>query len=228
MKKLLHAILGLGAFGTAALYASAEPALKIVVVDMAKIYDSDWKTQDEMTKLNSSKTSAQQQFDQMTKDQQALVDQYKQLDETAKNPLTSPEAKTKAQGDQQKLGEQIQSKRNDQMQFAQTVQREFQQQITNFHDLMMEEIGAKATEVAKAHGATLVLDKSGVGVLGARGVIYSDAAYDITPEVLAAVNKDRPASVAAPAPSAAAPASTGTAAPSIPQITVPGVTSPSK
>ena len=164
----------------------------------------------------------------MTKDGQALMDQYKQLDEQAKNPLTSPEAKTKAQGDQQKLGEQIMAKRNDQTQFASTVQREFQTQVQNFHDLMMEEISQKASEIGKAHGATLILDKSGVGVLGARSVIYADSAYDITPEVLAAVNKDRPASVAAPkaapASSSAAPAS----APAIPQITVPGVTAPSK
>src|SRR6185312_6279188 len=88
MKKFLHAILGLGAFGTAALYVSAEPALNVVVVDMAKVYDNDWKTQDEMTKLTGSRTSAQQQFDQMTKDGQALMDQYKSLDEKAKNPLT--------------------------------------------------------------------------------------------------------------------------------------------
>ncbi|HEX3729424.1 MAG TPA: OmpH family outer membrane protein [Opitutaceae bacterium] len=223
MKKFLHAILGLGAFGTAALYASAEPVLNIVVVDMAKVYDNDWKTQDEMTKLTGSRTSAQQQFDQMTKDGQALMDQYKQLDEQAKNPLTSPEAKTKAQGDQQKLGEQIMAKRNDQSQFATTVQREFQQQVQNFHDLMMEEIGAKAAEIGKSHGATLILDKSGVGVLGARSVIYADSGFDITSEVLAAVNKDRPASMAAPAASGA-PATS----PTIPQITVPGVTTPSK
>jgi outer membrane protein len=223
MKKLLSALLSLGAFGSAALSASAQPALNIVVVDMAKVYDNDWKTQDEMTKLNGSRTSAQQQFDQMTKDGQAMIDQYKALDEQAKNPLTSPEAKTKAQTDQQALGEKIQAKQNERAQFAQTVQREFQQQIQNFHDLMMEEIGQKAAEIGKSHGATLVLDKSGVGVLGARSIIYSDPAYDITAEVLAAVNKDKPASVAAPA----APAASGSA-PSIPQITVPGVTAPSK
>src|SRR6185312_36866 len=196
---------------------------------MAKVYDNDWKTQDEMTKLTGSRTSAQQQFDQMTKDGQALMDQYKSLDEKAKNPLTSPDAKTQAQTEQQKLGEQIMAKRNDQSQFATTVQREFQQQIQNFHDLMMEEIGAKATEIGKAHGATLILDKSGVGVLGARGVIYSDPGYDITAEVLAAVNKDKPASVAAPAaPAASGAAPSLSTSPAIPQITVPGVTTPSK
>jgi len=76
---------------------------------------------------------------------------------------------------------------------------------------MVEEISKIAVDIAKKHGATILLDKSGPTLIGVSNVLYADAAYDITDEVAAEINKSRPATpAAAPAatPSAAAPKAT--------------------
>jgi outer membrane protein len=198
MKKSIQFLLAVGAFASAAFVAQAQPALKIATVDMAKLYDSHWKTQDQMTKLKADQKTAQTQYDQMTKDLNAMKAGVDALVEEAKNPTATPEAVKKAQDEAQVKYEQFQAKVGDLQTFQQTVQREFQQRMQNFHDLMMEEIGQKAVDAAKSHGASLLLDKSGVTVLGSKAVLYSDPSYDVTEEVAAAIAKDKPATATTP------------------------------
>ncbi|HEY5228853.1 MAG TPA: OmpH family outer membrane protein, partial [Opitutaceae bacterium] len=74
-------------------------------------------------------------------------------------------------------------------------------------------------EIAKKHGATFLLDKSGPTLVGVSNILYFDPSLDITDEVQVELNKDRPATATAPA------ASTTTTAPAAdsPSITVPGI-----
>jgi outer membrane protein len=228
MKKSIPYLLAVGAFASAALIAQAQPApagpLKVAIVDMAKLYDSYWKTQDQVTKLKGQQASAQTQFDQMTKDLTALKAGVDELVEQAKNPTATADAVKKAQEEAEAKYQQLQARANDRNTFQQTVQREFQQSMQNFHDLMMEEIGQKAADAAKSHGATLLLDKSGISVLGAKTIILSDPAYDITAEVAATLATDKPATTTAttpPAPAAGAAAPAAAPAISLPPITPP-------
>ena len=69
---------------------------------------------------------------------------------------------------------------------------------------MIEEITKTAVDIAKAHGATFLLDKSGPTLVGVSNILYFEPDLDITDEVIAAINKDRPA--VTPTPTSAAPA----------------------
>lgn len=219
MKKPIQTLLSIGAFGAAALFAHAEPAPKIAVVDMAKLFDNHYETQAEKTKLDEASQKAQTEIDQMNKDGNALVAQYKDLDEQSKNPAANTDAKSKATADAQKKGQEIQAKMNDINTFANNAKATIQQRIQTFRNMMMEEISKVVVVVAKRHDATLVIDKSGPSLLGMSPVIYFDSSYDITDEVMTEINKSRPANMPAPAaPSTAAPADSST-----PKITVPGV-----
>jgi outer membrane protein len=228
MKKTIQCLLAIGAFASASLLARAQSEPKILTVDMAKLYENDYKTQEKMVKMQADEKSAQAQYDQMTKDLTALKAQYDELSEQTKDPTATADAKAKSQADAQKKVQEFQQKIADRNNFGATVQREFQQQMQNFHDMMMDEIGQKASEIAKRHGATLLLDKSGISVVGAHSVVYSDPSYEITDEVMAEINKDRPASTVSPAaaPAAPAPAQAPAAGSAPPAITVPGVTGP--
>jgi Skp family chaperone for outer membrane proteins len=207
MKKSIQYLLAVGAFASAAFTAQAQPALKIATVDMTKLYETHWKTLEQTTKVKADMATAQVQYDQMTKDLTALKAGVDALVEEAKNPTATPDAVKKAQDQAQAKYEQLQARANDRNTFQQTVHNEVTQRMQNFHDLMMEEISHKAIEAAKSHGATILLDKSGITVLGAHAVLYSDPGYDVTEEVAAAIAKDKPASSAtAAAPAAAAPA----------------------
>jgi outer membrane protein len=219
MKKSIQSLSMFAALALTALVAQAQPAPKLLVVDMAKLYDSHYKTEEQNGKLRADEQKAQEEIEKMNKDGNTLVDEYKGLSDQSNNPALTADAKAKSQNEAQKKLEEIQRKKNEIATFAQNTQRSLQQRLQTFRSLMLEEISKVATDVAKRKGSTLLLDKAGPTLIGVSNVIYADAAYDITDEVMKEINKDRPAGSVAPAASAA-PASADS-----PKITVPGVSS---
>jgi outer membrane protein len=219
MKKSIQSLVAVAAIAFTALTTHAQTAPKILVVDLAKLFDNHWKTQEQQAKLQADEAKAKDQLDQITKDGNALVEQFKELDEQSKNPTATAEAKAKAQGEAQKKYDEIQQKRSEQNSFIQNTRNTLQQRFQTFKTLMIEEITKTAVEIAKKQGASLLLDKSGPTLVGVSNVLYFDPSYDITDQVMTELNKDRPANSPTPAPAAAAPAATGDA----PKITVPGI-----
>jgi len=222
MKKSIQSLSMFAALALSAVGVSAQPAPKLLVVDMAKLYDSHYKTEEQNSKLRADEQKAQEEIEKMNKDGNVLVDEYKGLSDQSNNPALTADAKAKSQNEAQKKLEEIQRKKNEISTFAQNTQRSLQQRLQTFRSLMLEEISKIATDVAKRKGATLLLDKAGPTLIGVSNVIYADAAYEITDEVMKEINKDRPASAPASAAPVAAPAADGA-----PKITVPGV-SPKK
>jgi outer membrane protein len=226
MKKSIQSIVAVAAIALSALTANAQTAPKILVVDLAKLFDNHWKTQEQQAKLQADEAKAQDQLAQITKDGNALVEQFKELDEQSKNPTATAEVKAKAQSDAQKKYEEIQQKRGEQNSFIQNTRNTLQQRFQTFKTLMIEEITKVAVDIAKKKGATFLLDKSGPTLVGVSNILYFDPSLDITDEVMAEINKDRPAMTPAPAATSAAPAAAPASTDS-PKITVPGIT-PSK
>ena len=97
MNKIIRSIITLAAFaaGTSALLA--QPAVKLVVVDMAKVYDGFYKAQDGNAKIQDAEQKAQEQVEELNKQGQTLVDEYKELVEQAKSTVLTPEARNKAE-----------------------------------------------------------------------------------------------------------------------------------
>ncbi len=206
MKNTFKSLLVLAAFGAFALAGQAQTATKVLVVDMAKLLDNHYKTQEQNEKLRTDGQKAQEELDRLNKEGNALVEQYKELVEQSNNPAATAEAKNKVQGDAQRKMEEIQRKQNEVRTFEANTQRALQGRIRTFRDLMFEEIGKIATDVAKRRGAALLIDKSGPSLLGIPAVIHFDPALDITDEVMKEIDKDRPASATPAAAPAAAPA----------------------
>lgn len=223
MKISVKSLLVLAAFSAAALIGQAQTATKILVVDMSKLLDGHYKTQEQTEKLRGDTAKAQEELDRLNKEGNALVEQYKELVDQANNPASTAEAKAKVQAEAQKKMEEIQRKGQERNAFEQNTQRSIQGRIRTFRDLMFEEIGKIATDIAKRKGASLLIDKSGLTLIGITAVVYSDSSLDITDEVMKEINKDRPAS--APAAAAPAPASATTppaSASDSPTIKIPG------
>lgn len=217
MNKTIRSLTALAALlaGSTALFA--QPAVKLVVVDMARVYDNHYKTEEANAKFRDAEQKAQEQVEELNKQGQTLVDEYKELIDQSKNTLLTSEARTKAEGDAQKKLEDIQRKQAEVQNFRTNTQRSLQQRIKTHRDLLLEEITKVVNDVAKRQGATLVLDRSGPTLFGIPGVLYADPAYDLTEAVLAEVNKDRPAPSATPAATTPAAPAGGT------QFTVPNV-----
>ncbi len=223
MKNIIKSLVAIAAFGALSVAANAQPAPKIFIVDMAKLYDNHYKTQEQNAKIQADETKAQEEVAKMNKEGQVIVDEFKALQEQANNPTASAEAKTRAQNDAQRKYEDIQKKQQEVQTFVQNTRNSLGQRLGTFRALMLEEIGKIAVELAKRKGATLLLEKSGQTHITISNIMYHDAAYEITDDVMKEINKDRPAgSVAAPATDKAAPAAAAPAAGS-PALSVPGL-----
>jgi outer membrane protein len=223
MKKIIPTIVALLSFGALTSALQAQPAVKLVVVDMMSLFDKHYKTEEANLKFNDVAQKAQEQLDEMNKQMQAVADQYKELMEQSKNTVLTADARTKAEGEAQKKLEDFQRRQGDAQNFRNNTQRSLQQRIKNHRDVLLEEIAKVAVDIAKRKGATIVLDRSGPSMLGVPSMVYADPSYDITDEVMQEINKDRPptpaaGSTATPAPAGSAPA----------QFTVPNVTPPAK
>jgi outer membrane protein len=210
MKHIINSLSAIAVFSALALGVSAQPTLAIRTVDMAKLYDTHYKTVEQNAKIQADDQKAQEEVEKMNKEGNSLVEEYKALNEQANNPALSADAKAKAQDTAQKKLEGIQNKQRDVQTFIQNTRNSLGQRLNTFRSLMLEEISKVAGEVAKRKGATLLLDKAGPTGIGISSLIYSDAAYDITEDVAKEVNKDRPVG-AATAPAAA------------PAVSVPGL-----
>jgi len=227
MKKSIQTLVAIAALGAFTLVARAQPAPKLLVVDMAKLYDNHYKTLEQNAKLQADDQKAQEEVDKMNKEGNALVEEYKALNDQSTNPALTAEAKAKAQNDAQRKLEGIQQKKNEIATFVQNTRNSLQQRLQTFRSLMLEEIGKTVADVAKRKGATLVLDKSGPTFIGISNLVYSDPGYDMTDDVAAEINKSRPAgamTAPTPPPASAAPAAPATGSPA---VTVPGL-SPKK
>ncbi|HRE05109.1 MAG TPA: OmpH family outer membrane protein [Opitutaceae bacterium] len=206
MNKVLRILSTIAAFGAATLVAQAQPAPKIFVVDMAKLLESHYKTEEQMAKLRADEQKAQVELERLNKEGNALVEQYKEFVEKANNnPLASNDAKAKAEQEAQAKLEEIEKKKQEIQVFKNNVERQLAQRLRSFREIILEEISKAATDIAKSKGATVVVDKSGPSGIGISNFIYLDPSYEITDDVLKEVNKGRPAT---PAPAATAPATT--------------------
>ncbi len=210
MHKLLKSFLALAVAGVFTAAVQAQPAPKVFVVDMVKLYDGHYKTEEQNAKLRADQQKAEDELQKLNTEGNALVKQAQDMQEGLKNATLTDAAKAKAQQDLQAKAGEIQNKQNEVNSFRQNTQRSLQQRINTFKQLLLEEISKTAIDIAKKKGATLLFDKSGPSLIGVPTIIYFDSAYDITDEVAKEINKDRPAgSTAAPAPSSS------TAAPSV-------------
>lgn len=207
MHKAIRSLLACAGLFAGVASLQAQALLKVVVVDMAKVYDTHYKTEEANAKFNDAAQRAQEQLEKLNQDLQKKVEDYKALVEQSKSPLANDQARAKANEDAQRAMQDIQNLQNEAQNFRNNTQRSLQQRAKNHRDLIMDEIMKVVNDISRAKGASLVLDKSGPSILGIPVVLYSDPSYDITDEVVKEVNKDRPA------PAVAAPATTGTAAP---------------
>lgn len=227
MNKMIRTLLALAALGAGSSLL-AQPALKLVVVDMAKVYDSHFKTEEANAKFRDAEQKAQEQVEELNKQGQILVDEYKELIEQSKNTVLTAEARSKAEVDAQKKLEDIQRKQGDVQTFRNNTRASLQQRIKNHRDLLLEDITKVVNEIAKSKGATLVVDRSGPTLFGIPSVLYADPAYDITEEVVKETNKDRPAATPATATTPAVTAPAPAPSTATPAFNVPGATPPKK
>ncbi|TVR52873.1 MAG: OmpH family outer membrane protein [Puniceicoccaceae bacterium] len=190
--KLKSTILLLAAFTVGFGALQAQPALRLITVNLVEAYDSYYKAEEANARLREDMEQAQAQIERMNTEGNTLVEQYREMVEQSENPALSEEARLRAQQDSQNKLEEIQRKQNEIQQFRANTQRSLEQRQRTQRELLLDEINEVVMRLAQDRGATLVLDTSGPSALGVPAVMYADSAYDITTSVVQELNKDRP------------------------------------
>ena len=212
MNKRIRFLIALAVAGIAASAAQAQSAQKIMVVDIAKVYESHYKTAEQNALLQADQKKASEELQRRAKEIDGVVAELKDMEEQLQNPVTTDEAKKKIQEEGSKKLQDLQGKQREAQGMQSNLQRLFQERIGQFRALLLDEISKVAADVAKKKGATFLVDKSGPSVIGVPVFLYTDASVEITDAVIAEINASKPASSAAPAK----------AADGAPAITVPG------
>lgn len=150
----------------------ADPALalpgtapvKVLAVDMAKLYDNHPRTKEFNARIQADDAKAQKEVDTMNAEGNALVDAYKKLLERGDK-----------EGAAKKL-EEIEAKRQEVLAFIKRVRELLEKRLKTFRDDQLMQLSGEAVKAARKSGATLVLDTAGPSLLGVSPVVYVDAA----------------------------------------------------
>lgn len=185
MKNSIKALLAILALGATALVAQAQPTLKIATLDINKAMGSYYKTETEQAKISTFEQEANKKFEGMVNEGKTMYAQFNEAQESLKSAVISDTAKQKAQSDAQNLAQALQQKEQELQNFRQEAARNIQQNMALTRQTLVEEISKAATDVAKRKGSNLVVEKG--------ALVYADAAFDITDDVIVELNKNKPA-----------------------------------
>jgi outer membrane protein len=189
--KHLKSLFLLGAALAVAVAAQAQPALRVATINVGQVLNTYYKAEEATNRLRVDQQKAQEQIEELNRQGNELVEGYKELVEQSRNTALSDDARSRAEADAQRRMEQIQLKQAEVQQFQANAERSLRQRQQTQQQLLLDEIRQSAETVAKAKGATLLLDNSLAPV-----VLFADPAYDITEEVSRELNKGRPAAPA--------------------------------
>jgi outer membrane protein len=215
-KSLLCAALAF--LGVAAL--QAQPAPKIVVLDLQSVFDGYYETAAQFSKLNEIQENLKKDLEALNKDIGDLTKQYNDLASSVQNnPAITATAKADAQAKGQELVGRIQRKREEGQFMANSVNEQLNSSLGTYRESTIKIISAAAVEVAKQKGANMLIDKSPNTTYRTSSFLWFDPSYeDITEAVLKKVNTGHEAEAAAAAAKRAAAAGGAGALPALPAL----------
>ena len=188
MKKILLTLIAVCALAI----TSQAQTLKIITVDISKLFEGYYKTEQAGEKIRLSLEKAQEQDNALVDQLKIEAEKYNELKERSDNPALTDEARQQAQADADAQMQQIQLLQKERQNFQANTQRSLQQRQNAHRELMLDEIQKAVSALARERGATLVLDTSGVTSNTLPTVLHSHTAWDISDLVLNELNRDAP------------------------------------
>ena len=181
MKKILIMLAAALAFSAFAFAKTPTP----VVVDMQKLLQDYYKTADANLRLQTAQQTNQNEINKMVEAAKPLQTQLQDAQKKMDNPALTEEGKRKIADEVKPVLEQLQAKGAEIQAARQQAAEKIQQEAANIRATLIKDITEKVVAVAKQKNADMVLTLNA-------GVIWADSAYDITAEVLAALNAGQP------------------------------------
>lgn len=175
-----------------ALFAvSASAELTVVTVDMNKALRSYYKTAEAIEKIATTTEQAQEDLQALQDEARGIAEELQELQERAQNEALSEEARQEAATQFETKRAGYQSKLQELQQFRDNTQQSLMQRQQSFRQVMFEEIGEVAREIMREREGDLLINLQEDPTPGAT-VLYANAEYDITEDVISTLNADAP------------------------------------
>ncbi len=177
--------------------ASTQAQINIAVINLEKVFNGYYKTQETQGLLNERLAQFQKEMQEMQTDFQKLVDETQKL----RDQVTDQALSTTARAERQKAFEakikQVQDMERKIQEFRATRGKQFDEQSIRMRQGIVEEINKVVEKFGKDNKLNLILDISGKSMAATNVVLYSDGLRDITEDILKLMNNTRPAKPAA-------------------------------
>ncbi|MDR3117406.1 MAG: OmpH family outer membrane protein [Puniceicoccales bacterium] len=180
MKRFLLSLAVLGALAPVAHGAQSLPSL--LTVDAARVYNNYGRAERSREQFQQAVEKAQEEMRSMLDEGVRMARELQELQEKVDNPTLSETARGKFRQELEEKTEEVRKKEVEVNTFRQQTDRELAERREEFVSKHLEEIKAVVANLAGKHRAQLVLNTAGMEVL------YSEAALDITEEVIKAIN----------------------------------------
>ena len=206
---ILSSLLAVGLCFAGATAADAQ--VKVGVVDMNKVFSGYYKTKDAENKINDAREGAKKELDERMESHKQLLDEINGLNKDIDNAALSATAKADRNKKRDDKIAQVRSLEQEIQEFKTSRERGLQEQAVRMRNQIVEEIMTIINARVKSDNFDLVLDKSGQSLNGVNMVLHANDKMEFSDDVIAQLNKNRPApDASAPKPAATAAAPTAT------------------
>lgn len=175
-----------------ALAAPLHAQTKIGTVDLKKVFDGYWKTQQADSNLKDRAAEFDKKRKDMVEEYKKANDDYKKLLDGANDQAVSAEERDKRKKSAESKLLEIREIEQSVNQFDRSARSTLGEQQRRMRDNILEEIRNILNAKAKVAGYSLVVDIAGETVNNTPVVPYSDGKNDLTEDVLNQLNATKP------------------------------------
>lgn len=188
MKRTTYALLA--AFGLAA--AGQAQTMKIGTVDLNKIFEAYYKTEQAKTTVNTLQQNYNNDRKIKTDDFTKRRDEVVKLRDEANNPALSPDIKTQKNQLLQEKGKELLALEREIMEFDRQRRADIQQQMLRMRNEVVKEITDTVQVIGKQQGFTLVFDRTGQSMAAAPLLVFANEQLDFSQVVIERLNAAKP------------------------------------
>jgi len=190
---------------TFALAAAANAQMKIGTVDLNKIFEGYYKTEQAKATVNTLQNNYNNDRKIKTDDYTKRRDEVVKLRDEANNPALSADIKQQKNLLLQEKGKELLALEREIMEFDRQRRGDIQQQMLRMRNEVVKEITDMVQAIAKQQGFSLVFDRTGQSMAAAPLLVFANEALDFSQVVVDQLNAGRPKGAAAPSAAPAAP-----------------------
>lgn len=166
--------------------------LKVGTVDLSRIFQDYFKTKDAEARMNESRAAAKKEMNGRLEARGKALEEINALNrDLEKAELSSAAREQKGKQRDDKIAE-VRNLDREIEEFRSTRERHLSEMAARLRNSLVEDIMKAVTERAKAGGYDLLLDRSGPSLSNVPVVLFSRESFDLTGEIVAALNKAKP------------------------------------